>query len=375
MTSNFNLLTHNSCKILKAGALFFAALISVSTPAVAAKTKKAGTKVATASPAATAVSHVQFSEFSDVKAFIQEIQAKQIMDEAAASRFFAEAVHLEKVKQLIKPAPPGKPKNWQAYRSRFIEAVRINKGLQFWEENAATLQRAEAEFGIPPEIIVGLIGIETMYGKNTGQFRVADALATLAFDYPDTPNRESRQRFFRDELEALLVIAKNSHSDPFAYKGSYAGAIGLPQFMPGSILRYAVDYDRDGKIDLANSPADAIGSVANYLSKHGWKRALPVAYPATLLLPADHPSVREAIDRGLRATFSYDQISALAGISSDNIPVHISYGLIDLQNGAAQDEFWVGTDNFYAITQYNRSYFYAMSVYELGRIIRITKEK
>ncbi|MBR7783213.1 lytic murein transglycosylase B [Undibacterium sp. LFS511W] len=354
--------------------LLVAGATAIHAPAAAAKTKTKKT-VPQQAPATPVASSVRFSDFNDVKVFIQELQAKHILDEAAANRFFSEAVHLEKVKQLIKPAPAGKPKNWQAYRSRFIESIRIEKGLRFWEENEATLARAEAEFGIPQEIIVGLIGIETLYGRNTGNFRVADALATLAFDYPETPNKEARQRFFRDELEALLVMAQQSQSDPFAYKGSYAGAIGLPQFMPGSILRYAVDYDRDGKIDLANSPADAIGSVANYLAKHGWKKSIPVAFPAALLLPQDHPSIKEAIDRGLKATFSYDQISAIAGISTRDIPVQISYGLIDLQNGSAPDEFWVGTENFYAITQYNRSYFYAMSVYELGRIIKITKEK
>ncbi|WP_339937930.1 lytic murein transglycosylase B [Undibacterium luofuense] len=374
MNNKFRTCSRYSAKLFAAGMLLVAGATAIHAPAAAAKTKskKTATQQAPVTPVA---SSVRFSDFNDVKVFIQELQAKHILDEAAANRFFSEAVHLEKVKQLIKPAPAGKPKNWQAYRSRFIESIRIEKGLRFWEENEATLARAEAEFGIPQEIIVGLIGIETLYGRNTGNFRVADALATLAFDYPETPNKEARQRFFRDELEALLVMAQHSQSDPFAYKGSYAGAIGLPQFMPGSILRYAVDYDRDGKIDLANSPADAIGSVANYLAKHGWKKSIPVAFPATLLLPQDHPSVKEAIDRGLKATFSYDQISAIAGISTRDIPVQISYGLIDLQNGTAPDEFWVGTDNFYAITQYNRSYFYAMSVYELGRIIKITKEK
>lgn len=318
---------------------------------------------------------IKFTELTEVKEFIQEMRQKHRWSESELFALFQQTVHLEKVRQLIKPAPAGKPKNWQAYRSRFIESARIGKGLQFWEQNEAVLLRAQNDFGIPPEIIVGLIGIETMYGKNTGSFRAIDALTTLAFDYPETANREARMRFFRDELEALLVIAHNSGSDAMAYKGSYAGALGLPQFMPGSILRYAVDYDGDGKIDLGSSTADAIGSVASYLAKHGWKKNLPVAYPATLLVPADHPSVKEALERGLKATLSYEQLSAFAGVSASDLPVHISYGLIDLQNGSAPDEFWIGTDNFFAITYYNRSYFYAMSVFELGRIIKITREK
>ena len=155
--------------------------------------------------------------------------------------------YIERAIQLMKPAPPGRPKNWQAYRARFVEPVRINAGVAFWNEQADALARAQAQYGVPAEIIVGIIGVETVYGRNTGNFRVMDAITTLAFAYPDTPNRVARMKYFRGELENTLLLARESGIDPFSLSGSYAGAIGWPQFMPGSIRRYAVDFDGDGQ--------------------------------------------------------------------------------------------------------------------------------
>ncbi len=166
---------------------------------------------------------------------------------------------------MLPPAAGKTAKNWRVYRSRFVEPVRIRAGLRFWQDNAETLARAERDYGVPAEVIVGIIGVETIYGQQMGSFRVMDALATLSFDFPDAhPRAAERRAFFQGELEQFLSLMDRSGTDPFSPRGSYAGAMGLGQFMPSSWVRWAVDYDGDGRIDLWNSPADAIGSVANY---------------------------------------------------------------------------------------------------------------
>ncbi len=276
--------------------------------------------------------------------------------------------------QLVKPAPPGQPKNWRAYRARFIEPIRINAGVAFWDTYAAALQRAEIEYGVPPEIIVGLIGIETVYGRNTGNFRVMDALATLAFAYPETPNRVARMAYFRSELENALLFARDSNIDPYSLLGSYAGAIGWPQFMPGSILKYAVDFDGDGKISLRTSPIDAIGSIANYLAQHGWKRGEPLVFPVALP-PQQSTDDRwkKLLGESLSAQFTLDQIKAAGVMPVVEPPPGLLFTLVDLQNAFEPTEYWIGTSNFFAITQYNRSYFYAMSVLELGRSVKAVR--
>jgi membrane-bound lytic murein transglycosylase B len=206
----------------------------------------------------------------------QRLRARRLDALVAKTRFIDSAV------QLVKPAPPGKPKNWQAYSERFIEPIRINAGVRFWNENAAELARAEAQYGVPAEIIAGIIGVETIYGRDTGRFRVVDVLATLAFAYPEAPNRNDRMQFFRSELEKTLLLARKENIDPFSLLGSFAGAVGMPQFMPANILKYGVDFDGDGIVDLRNSAADAIGSVANFLVAHGWDRNAtgPSVFPA-----------------------------------------------------------------------------------------------
>jgi membrane-bound lytic murein transglycosylase B len=229
---------------------------------------------------------------------------------------------------------------------------------------------------VPAEIIVAIIGVETIYGSNTGNFRVMDTLTTLAFDYPNTPTRDARMQFFRGELENLLLFARESHIDPFSLQGSYAGAIGLPQFMPSSIRQYAVDFDGKGNIDLRNSPVDAIGSVAHFLSAHGWRRGLPLAYPIAIAdTPANAQTIQAMLAKGLEATYTLDDIKAF-GLTPNVDPeaAGLKYGLIDLQNANGPTEYWLGTDNFFAITKYNRSFFYAMSVVDLSLAIRAARE-
>ena len=317
--------------------------------------------------------YVHFSQWKDVHSFIQDMASKHGIPEATLTTWFDQARYIENARQLMRPAPPSKPKNWKAYRSRFVEQHRIDAGVAFWNQNADVLDRAEKQYGVPAEIIVGLIGVETIYGKNTGNFRVMDTLTTLAFDYPDTPTREARMQFFKSELENFLLIVKDAGADPFAFKGSYAGAIGLSQVMPSSIRQYAVDFDGDGQIDLNNSAADAIGSVAHYLAAHGWKRHLPTVFPATLSADETQESVKTALSRGLQATYSLGELKQFVTTSSSDAPTEIQYGLINLQNGDDPTEYWLGTDNFYAITQYNRSYFYAMSVIDLGQVIKAAR--
>lgn len=354
-------------------ALLLATLIAASADAAAInKTKKKKPKLA--KPAAVSTEFVHFNQWKSVAEFVDLMVTRHGFDKTQLETTFDQARYLERSIQLIKPAPPGKPKNWKAYRARFVENVRIEAGIAFWDAHAEALERAEKQFGVPAEIIVGLLGVETIYGRHTGNFRVMDALTTLAFAYPETPTRLARMDFFKSELENMLLLSRDFSLDPFSFKGSYAGAIGLPQFMPSSIRSYAVDFDNDGKIDLQISPEDAIGSIANYLALHGWKRGLPTAFPATLINPGADPEkfadmLSTTLSQGLKATYTFEELRLLATTATQDVPRQLLYGLVDLQNGDEPTEYWLATENFFALTQYNRSYFYAMSVIDLGKVI------
>jgi membrane-bound lytic murein transglycosylase B len=337
--------------------------------------KKATVHKATLKPARPTIDYdgeqVNFNEWQEVRAFEDDMVARHGFDRASLDQLVRKLRYVESAVTLMKPAPPGKPKNWQAYRERFIEPIRIRAGTRFWDENADTLARAETQYGVPAEIIVGLLGIETLYGGDTGRFRVLDALITLAFAYPETPTRADRMAFFRSELENTLVLARETGVDPLSLQGSFAGAVGMPQFMPGNILKYGVDFDGDGRIDLSGSSSDAIGSVANYLARHGWNRDenAAAAYPAEVA-----PSrAWESLVGGLSPRYRPDELAAAGVVTQASLPPGRLYGLVDLQNGAEATEYWVANDNFFAITNYNRSYFYAMSVIELGRAIRLSR--
>lgn len=340
--------------------------------------KKITKKSAKAAKQAAAIktNDVHYLEWQEVQAFIVQMQTEHGFDSVRLQQIFANARYIETAIQLVKPAPPGKPKNWKAYRARFVENGRISAGIAFWERNLETLNRAENIYGVPAEIIVGLIGVETIYGKNTGSFRALDALTTLAFSYPDIPNREARMIFFKNELAQLLLWSRDTGIDIFSINASYAGAIGLSQFMPSSLRLFAVDFDGDNKVDLKESEADAIGSVANYLSKHGWQKGLPYAFPATLLnQDATSAQLNEVLGRGLKASYSLNDLKPLVSTADEQAPKNIAYGLIDLQNAEDPTEYWLATDNFFAITKYNRSYFYAMSVIDLGKVIALARKK
>lgn len=262
------------------------------------------------------------------------------------------------VLKLIQPPASPLQRSWERYRPRFLNERRIDGGVAFWQENAVQLAKASALYGVPEEIIVAIIGVETEYGRNTGGFRVFEALSTLAFNYP------RRAEFFRTELEQFLLLARENNLDPMAVKGSFAGAIGIPQFMPGSQRRYAVDFDGDQRVDLGNSVDDAIGSVARFLEQHGWQAGQPIAVPA---MTASTPEA-ELIEAGLRPSLKVADLAG-KGIRA-NINPQATAALIDLVSPGRETEYWLGFENFYVITRYNRSSFYAMSVFQLGEEIR-----
>jgi membrane-bound lytic murein transglycosylase B len=363
---------HSSAKAAKAAKTAKAAKASNTAKAKAARARLAKAAPAPARPGIDYDGEqVDFGEWQAVRDFEDEMVSRHGFDRAELDALVAKTRFVDSAVQLVKPAPPGKPKNWQAYSERFIEPIRINAGVRFWNENAAALARAEALYGVPAEIIVGIIGVETIYGRDTGRFRVMDVLTTLAFAYPETPNRLDRMAFFRSELENTLLLARKENIDPFSLLGSFAGAVGMTQFMPGNILKYGVDFDGDGIVDLRNSAADAIGSVANFLVEHGWDRNAtgPAVFPADVA-----PSMAwQPLLGGLEARWQPSELQGAGVITRTSLPDQRQYGLIDLQNGADPTEYWVANANFFAITKYNRSYFYAMSVVELGRAVRLSR--
>jgi membrane-bound lytic murein transglycosylase B len=298
-----------------------------------------------------------FADDPAVIAFAQDLEQRQGFKADELVSLFAQARPNATVLKLIQPPASPLQRSWERYRPRFLNERRIEGGVRFWQENEGQLVKATALYGVPPEIIVAIIGVETEYGRNMGGFRVFEALSTLAFNYPP------RAEFFRTELEQFLLLARENGLDPLAVKGSFAGAIGIPQFMPGSQRRYAVDFDGDQRIDLGNSVDDAIGSVARFLEQHGWQAGQPIAVPAiTSVTPA-----AELIHAGIRPSLKVADL-ADKGIRA-SIDPQATAALIDLVSPGRATEYWLGFENFYVITRYNRSSFYAMSVFQLAEEI------
>ncbi|MBA3034420.1 MAG: lytic murein transglycosylase B [Gammaproteobacteria bacterium] len=319
------------------------------------------------SPVSHAAPANNYAQRDDVQAFIAAMQARHGMDAERLTALFEKTRPIASVLKAI--APPADPgiRSWKNYRQRFIEPRRIAAGLDFWRKHQATLAKAQALSGVPAEIIVAIIGIETFYGKHLGRYDSFAALATLAFDYPP------RADLFRRELEALLLLAQDEGRAPDSYRGSYAGAIGLPQFLPSSIRAYAVDFDRNGRIDLVGSTADAIGSAANFLKEHGWEEGGPIALKV---------GVTEGNPRGTGGAASQPLITEgilpkrrpaeMAGFGVDipDAAPDAPAALIDLVTPAAPMEYWLGYQNFYVITRYNRSSFYAMTVFQFAQTLK-----
>ncbi|GAB2506432.1 lytic murein transglycosylase B [Microbulbifer agarilyticus] len=296
----------------------------------------------------------------------ENVQAKAFMDYMVAEHNFSrdeletlmrEAKRKDSILKAIK-RPAEKAKPWYDYRNIFITDARIRGGVEFWDKNAEALKAAEEKYGVPPEIIVAIIGVETRYGGNMGSYRVIDALSTLAFNYP------RRSKFFTKELENYLLLTRDEKIDPTSLKGSYAGAMGFGQFMPSSYRFYAVDFNGDGRVDIWTDTEDAIGSVANYFVQHGWKTGEPVAVITKPLPNADMTIVNDS----LKPKWTVGEVEAKGFPTTAQVTKDMPANVFSLKtkNG---EQFWIGLNNFYTITRYNHSRMYAMAVYELGQEI------
>lgn len=320
----------------------------------------------------------RYANNANVDAFINEMVARYDFDEASLHALFAGVSYSATAVKLVTPSLTPSVKNWRSYQARFLDPVRVNAGVQFWRENRATLQRAYQEFGVPPEMVVGIIGVETIYGRYMGNFRGLDALTTLSFDYPNTANRADRQATFRKNLEDYLVWTRDAQIDPNTVLGSYTGAIGIPQFLPSSIVQYAVDYEGNKHIDLRTSDADAIGSVANYLRQNGWESGRPVVWRiasdagslgVAQAAATGQPEPHWPLDQLLRAGLVLNEPN-LDIASEAGTPVTV----VDLPTPGRGTEFVLGLKNFYVLTRYNRSFFYALAVYQLGQKVKAQME-
>jgi len=330
-----------------------------------------------------------------LNALLKQISQAQEIPLPTLENGFLDAKTIPSIRKLVLPPSGTFKKNWLVYRKRFVEPIRLKAGRAFWDENQAFLSQIEQEYGVPAEVIVAIIGIETIYGRQTGNFRVKDVLSTLAFSYPDTPNKTAREQLFKDQLQELILMcwseagghlpAKNSIEGINTVRfniclnqnSSYAGAIGLPQFMPSSIRSFAVDGDGDGHIDLKQSSKDAIASVANFMKMHGWQAGMPIYFPvnnagilAAKQLADGEPqlkyTVAELIEKGILTPQQGDLQQGGVEPQSKALIVDLPYPDKD---GIDQAQYFVGLNNFLTIVQYNRSYFYAQSVAEFAQAL------
>ncbi|MBA2492952.1 MAG: lytic murein transglycosylase B [Gammaproteobacteria bacterium] len=294
---------------------------------------------------------------AEVRDFIDDMVSKHGFDAGELERLFARVDQQETSLEAI--ARPAEAKPWHEYREIFITRARINGGVEFWDENRTLLERASHEYGVPVAIIVAIIGVETYYGRQTGDYPVFDTLVTLAFDYPP------RGDFFRSELEHFMLLSREESLRIPEVIGSYASAMGMGQFISSSYRAYAVDFDGDGTRELWNSTADAIGSVANYFRAHGWREGARVAYPAQVN-GADH---RALVARGMEPSIEARRLTSLGVKTRGPIAADARVALFEYDVGDAT-RYWVGLNNFYVITRYNHSSLYAMAVYQLSQQIR-----
>ena len=320
--------------------------------------------------AQTKVATQVYLQHTEAMQFARDLDAQHEWSDGWAQRWIGQAQRQERVIQLMRPAPTGTLRNWEAYRDQFVEPRRLRAGQRFWREHADTLARAEAQFGVPAWLIVGIIGVETLYGEHTGRFNVLDALTTLAFDFPaEHSRREQRVAFFKDELAAFLAKTRDAERAPNQWLGSFAGAMGLPQFMPSNWGRFGVDFDGDGQIDLINSPADAIGSVANYIKGFGWNTGMPTHYPVTF--DRDKLDLDTLLAPDILPSFTVGNMQAKGAVLEGAALKHSGpLALVELENGPKPRIYVAGTENFYVITRYNWSSYYAMAVIELGKAVQ-----
>jgi membrane-bound lytic murein transglycosylase B len=298
-----------------------------------------------------------YGNHDKARSFIDGMVEQHGFSRAELEALFSQAERREDILELMRK-PAEKKLRWFEYRKLFLTSNRIEGGVSFWKQHAEILERARKEYGVDPQVIVAIIGVETRYGANTGRHRVMDALSTLAFDYPP------RSKFFTGELEQYLLLAREEDIDLLTTTGSYAGAMGYGQFIPSSYRNYAVDFSADGRRDLWNSPQDIIGSVANYFRVHGWQEGQPVAAPARVTGNDFHRVLK----------LGYKPNTVLDALRHDGItpvgdyPDHLEAALIEFEQEQGP-EYWLGFKNFYTITRYNRSPLYAMAVYQLSEEI------
>jgi membrane-bound lytic murein transglycosylase B len=307
---------------------------------------------------------------ADVRAFIGEMADEYGYDRAALRKMFAE-VRYQRAIVAAMDRPLSAPPKWYEYAPTFLDRGRIDAGVAYWAAHEEDFARAEARFGVPAEVVLAILGVETYYGKYIGGYRTVDALATLAFDYP------RRAAFFRGELKQFLLLARELSLPPLAAKGSFAGALGVPQFMPGSYRNFAVDFDGSGRADLWTSSADIVGSVANYLARHDWQPGQPVLLPAQIA-EATRDAVLRKLDGGLSERRAMDAWAA-DGVTPAMVPEGLAadpVGLLLLEekaDGVATDSYWIVCNNFYVLTRYNRSRLYAAAVWELAKAIKAAR--
>ena len=356
-------------------------------------TQESNTQQAIVNQADDAATEARYSQ--NLSALLNQVSQTQRIPIQTLEMGFLDAKTIPSIRKLVLPPSGTFKKNWLAYRKRFIEPVRLKAGRAFLEENQAFLSQVEQSYGVPAEVITAIIGIETIYGRQTGNFRVKDVLSTLAFSYPDTPNKTAREQLFKDQLQELILLCWTEaggqlpaiHSAPAIHQSrfnsclnqnsSYAGAIGLPQFMPSSIRSFAVDGDGDGRIDLRQSPKDAIVSVANFMKKHGWQTGMPISFSvqesglsAAKELADGEPQLKhtisEFIEKGILSPQQGDLQRGGVEPQSKGLIVDLPYPEKD---GSDQAQYFVGLNNFLTIVQYNRSYFYAQSVAEFAEAL------
>lgn len=297
-----------------------------------------------------------YSQREDVKQFIQEMHKEHGFDEKALSLLMQGVKQQTTALEAIARPAEG-VLTWKDYRKIFITNKRIDKGVQFWKDNVDLLNRAEEEFGVPAEFIVAIIGVETYYGKHAGNYPVLDALTTLGFDYPP------RAKFFRKQLKQFLMMTREEKLDAKTLTGSYAGAMGMPQFIPSSFRAYAVDFDGNGVRDFWNSSADPIGSVANYFNRHGWKKGEPVVSPALVAKNAKKLGGKKM--KPHKSIADYKKV----GVKPKHVFADNAKATLLKFDGKKGEEYWLGLQNFYVITRYNHSPMYAMAVFQLSQIV------
>ena len=349
--------------------LAYAPTIAYSQPATNPKSKKAVKKTPSqkAKTKTKVVLGKALGNTPAVKALASRLSAEHQLPKAWVQQNIAKTRLLPQVQQMVLPPVSPTAKNWQAYRSRFLQSARIQAGVAFAQKYADELQRAEASYGVPITYVLGVLGVETFYGQHQGQFKVLDTLATLSMAFPkEHPYASERQAFFENELGHHLKQLRQQPSLKNQL-GSFAGASGWPQFMPSSIAKFAVDFDGDGRIDLARSPVDAIGSVAHYFQAFGWQTGMPTHFEVKV----------NATEADLAALLAPDIVPSwsLAHLQDKGVEVMSASGyaqplaLVQLFNADDPPSYVAGTENFFVITRYNRSSYYALAVIELGEAV------